>query len=501
MVNRVLQFPHSIYKRLRLKTQIILGISLLQSLFTFMLVFDQYLFEKKFLQDQSLKQSFGLIESISNSAMTPLLSKDFAGIENLIKAYSKNYLVSKIQIYDGEKKLAGVIRKLNNEILGNNPDFDAQDLQIYQSISIFENSEKVLKRTNNELQISSPIIFNQKNLGWIVVEIDEKPTDEAISMILYKGLFFMGASLLVGVFFSYLFATRFINQLTHLRNVVKKFGVGNQVELADESFQNEVGELAKDFNRMARQIIDYQVKMVSTAKFSALGEMAGGIAHEINNPLAVIIGKCATIKRFIDKQEIDKDRVKTELDKITATSFRITKIINGLRSFSRDGEHEPPYWVGLDKVINDSLDLTSEKMGQLNIQIRVDIPKDIEILASAVQVSQVILNLLTNSIDAIKDIPEAWIEIKAIPKSPELLFLTFTDCGNGIPADIYEKMMQPFFTTKEVGKGTGLGLSISKGIIERHQGQFYYNAKSPKTQFVIELTQYRTGQKIESNAA
>ena len=97
-----------------------------------------------------------------------------------------------------------------------------------------------------------------------------------------------------------------------------------------------------------------------------------------------------------------------------------------------------------------------------------------------------ILNLFNNSYDAICEEKKPWVKL-TIDSDAEKLLLIFSDCGTGIPDDIKEKILQPFFTTKETGKGTGLGLSISKGIIEMHKGRFYIDSEKENTTFVIEI--------------
>jgi signal transduction histidine kinase len=98
----------------------------------------------------------------------------------------------------------------------------------------------------------------------------------------------------------------------------------------------------------------------------------------------------------------------------------------------------------------------------------------------------VILNLLNNSVDAISELKEKWIEI-VVAETASCIEVKITDSGRGIPKEIQNKIFNPFFTTKVVGKGTGLGLSISKGIIEAHGGHFQINNECPNTQFVIQL--------------
>ena len=110
----------------------------------------------------------------------------------------------------------------------------------------------------------------------------------------------------------------------------------------------------------------------------------------------------------------------------------------------------------------------------------------VTVFGRATQLGQVLLNLLNNAFDAVVGLDERWIRINYFLENKHLK-IEVIDSGFGIPKEISEKMLQPFFTTKEVGKGTGLGLSISKGIIEDHCGRFYYQEKDQHTCFGIEL--------------
>lgn len=229
-------------------------------------------------------------------------------------------------------------------------------------------------------------------------------------------------------------------------------------------------------------------KLVASAKMSSLGEMASGIAHEINNPLMIIIGLCVRLKRFIERGELDHDVFVREVNKIESTSFRISKIINGLRAFTRNSENDQMNLISVNQIVEETLELCRQRFADHAIELRVDLLEspDIKILSRPSQISQVLLNLLGNSFDAVEFLPEKWVEVKLVTSS-KWLFIEVTDSGNGIPAHVVDKIMNPFFTTKEVGKGTGLGLSISQGIIDEHKGKLFYDAESSHTKFIVQL--------------
>lgn len=225
---------------------------------------------------------------------------------------------------------------------------------------------------------------------------------------------------------------------------------------------------------------------LQSTKMASLGEMAGGIAHEINNPLAIIQGKASQIIDQIESGAVDLERIKDSSAKIDAMTVRIAKIIKGLRSFSRNAENDPMERAKFSQVLEDSLELCKQKFKSKAVELRVKNEVDAVLECRPTQISQVLVNLLSNALDAIESLPEKWVSIESSVVDRRIQ-VTVTDSGKGIPPAVIDKIMQPFFTTKEVGKGTGLGLSISKGIIEDHKGRFYYDASSPNTRFVIEL--------------
>lgn len=227
-----------------------------------------------------------------------------------------------------------------------------------------------------------------------------------------------------------------------------------------------------------------QMALVQASKMASLGEMASGIAHEINNPLSIIIAKIAQIRKKRGADHV----LQEDLDKIESTTLRISKIVHGLLTFSRDSKEQNLELIRLSKLIETSLDLVRERLKTKNIEIRItnDLPSDLEVSCRSVQLSQVLINLINNSADAIDSLPTKWIELK-FSQIHERLRIEVIDSGAGIPLEIYEKIMQPFFTTKPLGKGTGLGLSISRGIVESHNGTFEIDINHPNTCFVIHL--------------
>lgn len=232
-----------------------------------------------------------------------------------------------------------------------------------------------------------------------------------------------------------------------------------------------------------------KVKSLHMSRLSAIGEMASGIAHEINNPLTVIKASLYNVDRKLRSQNSGADLpiILETLAKAQTHVDRVVKIINGLRNFSRADNEHPFEFVSSNKIIESVKGLCAEKMKdqQVNFEFQVN---DVSFECNVIQIEQVLVNLIINSIDAIAQMEakDRWIKVE-VNKAGEFVEISVTDSGSGISPELATKIMQPFFTTKEVGKGTGLGLSISRGIVENHGGIFYIDSASKNTRFVVQI--------------
>jgi len=239
--------------------------------------------------------------------------------------------------------------------------------------------------------------------------------------------------------------------------------------------------------RQERLIDEQRQKMITTSKFSALGEMSGAIAHEINNPLTIIHGKAGQLKEMAEEGTLTVDAVSDAAGKIEKTALRISKIVKALRSFSRDGEKDPFDIVLISELMDDTIEFCRERFRKHSIDLVIeDFDPSLTVECQPIQLSQVLLNLLINANDAVANLPEKWVRI-GVSENKDAMVFRVTDSGSGIPDALRDKIMQPFFTTKEVGRGTGIGLSVSKGIVESHQGELRLDESSPNTSFVVEL--------------
>jgi PAS domain S-box-containing protein len=237
-----------------------------------------------------------------------------------------------------------------------------------------------------------------------------------------------------------------------------------------------------------KRIEEMRFAMTSNSKMAALGEMAGGVAHEINNPLSIIVGKCGTVRTLVNQPDFNREKITAELEKISSTAGRIAKITTGLLAFSRAGDQDLPGKPLIREIIEETTAFCMEKFKVRDVRLKIDYGEigNVAITCRQSQVSQVLLNLLNNSLEEVQALSEKWVHLKVSLMEKHIEF-SVTDSGHGISPTVVEKIFQPFFTTKPVGRGTGLGLSISKGIVESHGGKIEYDAKSRNTRFVFTL--------------
>ena len=218
------------------------------------------------------------------------------------------------------------------------------------------------------------------------------------------------------VFLGYIlknFVRSMLNSLSNLTHVAEAFKHGDFSERAQVSGDDELAEFGETFNLMADKIVSNQAVLLAASKMSALGEMAGGIAHEINNPLGVISARSSQIKRLIQKTPVDLANIEKFADAIEKTTMRIANIISGLRSFSRNAEKDPFQNVPLEVMVQDTLALCIERFKHHSIQLTVDdFDKSLMLECRPTQVVQVLVNLLNNAFDAIADGEgEKWVRV------------------------------------------------------------------------------------------
>ena len=232
--------------------------------------------------------------------------------------------------------------------------------------------------------------------------------------------------------------------------------------------------MMKELMEMERKKAVSDEISIQSSKLAALGKMASGIAHEINNPLAVIGEKAGWLKDLLSTEDISHSHHYQEFaDAVKKIEYHIVRaktVTHRLLGFARRMEPVSEK-VNINSVMDEAIDFLENEARYRSIDIQTDYYPNLPLtLSDSGQLQQVFLNILNNAIDAIGKDGEILIKTKHIAKNNEIV-VTIADNGPGIPKEMLDKIFDPFFTTKEVGKGTGLGLSISYGIVEKLGGR------------------------------
>lgn len=242
---------------------------------------------------------------------------------------------------------------------------------------------------------------------------------------------------------------------------------------------------AKDVTEFRRS----ENQLIQASKMATLGEMATGVAHELNQPLGVIRMAADNCKRRIKKGSCEPDYLTSKFTRISEQTERASKIIEHMRIFGRkaEGVLEP---FDLCASVREAASLAGTQLQTLDIGLEVDLPDEpVTAVGEKVIFEQVLLNLVSNARDAIEgkegQTHRIQISVKTSPDGKGIV--SVQDTGGGIPEDIQDKLFEPFFTTKEPGKGTGLGLSISYGTIEGMSGTLTAKNQQGGACFTISL--------------
>jgi signal transduction histidine kinase len=293
-----------------------------------------------------------------------------------------------------------------------------------------------------------------------------------------------GVMTVITLIFGALFVRRVIGPVEALAAAADRIAAGElEVPRIDEGTQqDEVARLTHAFNQMAASLRAQRDQMVAQEKLATVGRLSAGVAHEVGNPLAAVLG-------YLDlmlPDEKDPER-RDMLERARKETDRIRVIIADLLDYSRPvaGEREP---VDLREAVESSVSLLRPQARFRGVEVRDEIPADLpRASASASRLTQVLVNLLLNAADAMAGAGSIHLSARA---DESWLTLVVRDTGPGVPAADRGRIFDPFFTTKEPGAGTGLGLAISRSIVEAMGGQLTLEDSPSGATFSVRLPRW-----------
>lgn len=258
----------------------------------------------------------------------------------------------------------------------------------------------------------------------------------------------------------------------------------HELREANAALRSEIEEK----RRTEAQLRDTQNSLVQAGKLAALGQMSAAIAHEINQPLAAIRTFVASTKVYSSRG--DGARVSTNLDLINGLAERMANITSHLKTFARKSEVGKAETVDVERAVQGAMLLIESQIGLSGTALAIDVPHNVFVRGYAVQLEQVIVNLLQNALHAVADTARPAISLQ-VAATDDVVSIKVVDNGNGIPQEHLDQIFDPFFTTKAIGKGLGLGLSISYGIVRDFDGEIRArNRKEGGAEMIIELPRY-----------
>ncbi len=295
---------------------------------------------------------------------------------------------------------------------------------------------------------------------------------------------------------------------------IKDVGAGSFDKFVDVRSSDEIGELAAGFNQMAqnlsrscqeleqwtkelesrvhdrtKELQDTQVHLIQTEKLAATGKLAAGVAHEINNPIGIILNRIECLEMEAAEKKVGKE-IMNDLKVISEHAKRVSKIVGGLLAFSRQTSKDSK----LEQInINDILEKAVILFDRIALQKGVQMEKRFynglsPIMGDAQKLEQAMVNLIDNALDATERGGRIIVESRKKFRNDYFVQILVSDTGCGIPKENLSRIFDPFFTTKDVGKGTGLGLAVSYGIIKEHHGKIEIKSEFGKgAAFIITI--------------
>jgi len=290
-----------------------------------------------------------------------------------------------------------------------------------------------------------------------------------------------------------LFKHRTSQELEKYRDHLEQLVEARTSELNKVNFELE-SRIKDEVEKRNKQ----QQVIIQQSKLASLGELAAGIAHEINQPLNIISFTMDNVLAHIKSNNLNRDYLQKKMDKVFQNIFRMKNTIQHIQTFSREQKEGNCEIFNLNKPVTDAINLLYEQYRNHGIELKLELDsRNLPVYGNPFRLEQVLLNLVSNARDAIKDNNGKIVITTSLHENQILLIVS--DNGEGIDPEIIDQVIHPFFTTKQPGEGTGLGLSISYGIIKDLDGNLEIESIPGKgTKAIVTLPLLQSQEKIDA---
>ncbi|WP_370280429.1 ATP-binding protein [Pontibacterium sp.] len=359
---------------------------------------------------------------------------------------------------------------------------------------ILRSGELLLEQMRQELNSLNELIAIQTAKAETSARSSAKSAEETIQKSRFWMLMMVAASLLFSILIVWLYVGRYmVARITSLDKSMRSIANGNLEEQVQVKGDDEITTMARSLISFRDQLTTLQEELVQAGKMAAMGQLSAGIAHEINQPLSAIGHYSHNGVRLLNAGRIED--TEKNLNQISHLTKRATTIITRLKALARN---QPVNLipVDLDRVINNVLHMLEgdEIRQQTTINVQYQQAEN-QVQADPVQLEQVVMNLVTNALDAVREQEEKEINIECL-HSRDMLEIYVRDSGPGIDQELREQIFEPFFTTKRRGQSLGLGLAISFNIIKNFGGKLTVDENAGGgASFCIQLPEHRSSKK------
>jgi two-component system NtrC family sensor kinase len=332
-------------------------------------------------------------------------------------------------------------------------------------------TEKLVEDGEDLIEIRSPLGTGGEFAGTLAVGFSLEPIERQVREVAIRAALVALVLMLGNSIMTALYVETLIRPILNLNQTMKRAGEGNLTVRARTQGGDEVAQLAEVFNRMMDELESsreretlQRAQLAHTEKMAAVGTLAAGVAHEVNNPLAGVLASIENLRNNPDDEEMRSRYLELIADGLK----RIERTVANLLNFARPREIklEP---TSINHNMRHVVELVGYQLRAAGVEVKVDFDANPAVVeADHFQMEQLFLNLALNALDAMKD--GGTIYLRTRVRGGKVI-AEVRDTGHGIPTEIRDRIFDPFFTTREIGEGTGLGLAVSGSIVAAHGGR------------------------------